>query len=324
MTGEPSEPGARALVTAVVLTWNTPDLAIQTMVSLTGSYADGLRMVLVENGSVDDSPEVIQKFLEGWEYSASVTFVQSAENLGFGGGVNLGATHALAVVPPPDYIWLLNPDAVVNPGTVRELVAVARESGAGIVSAAEGGPGMAGLGRWPRPFYLRPHDFMVAADPGIQWVVTARCAAWCAIVDARAIDSLITRDGHFEDEGLFLDWDEWDLSLRAAGLGWRSVAALSAMAEHDTSGRTFGKSPMAAARQYYQSRNAITVTRRFLPWWRFWPIWSIRIVRDFTWFLRMRIQGVRMNERAYLLGLVDGMRGKSGKWAKHPPSPKSQ
>jgi len=315
----PAERPAR--VTAVVLNWNTADLCISTVESLAGAFSEGLRIVLVDNGSQDDSAARLRSFLTDRAVADSVELVESETNLGFTGGVNLGTRHALAAEPAPDFIWLLNPDAHVVPETARELVAVARESGAGIASAPEGGPGMAGHGHWPQPFYLSPQTFMVRRREGERWLETGRCAGWCAVVDARLAKALIARDGHFEDERLFLDWDEWDLTLRAKALGWRSVAALRVVAEHDGFGRTFGTTPMAAARQYYQSRNAIAVARRNLPAWQFWPMLAVRLARDFSWFARLRLRGTTPNEKAYVKGLIDGLRGATGRWKHHPESP---
>ncbi len=78
---------------------------------------------------------------------------------------------------------------------------------------------------------------------------------------------------------------------------------------------------MAAARQYYQSRNAIVVARRFMPAWQFWLALPIHLARDLSWFARLRIRGVAPNEKAYILGAIDGLRGKMGRWKHHPATP---
>jgi GT2 family glycosyltransferase len=77
--------------------------------------ADRLQLVCVENGSGDDSAKRIRAAVPG------VTLVESASNLGFAGGCNLGARHATGEV-----LALLNNDARPDPGWARAAVAVLR------------------------------------------------------------------------------------------------------------------------------------------------------------------------------------------------------
>jgi GT2 family glycosyltransferase len=137
------------------------------------------------------------------------------------------------------------------------------------------------------------------------------------LFDARLVRDLVARDGHFLDESLFLDWDEWDVSLRAVSLGHPVVAALRCKASHH-SAAAFGPSPMAPTRQYYRSRNALIVARRHLPAWYFWALLPVHVARDISFLLRLFVTGKRPAGRAYLEGAVDAMRGKRGRWRKHP------
>lgn len=314
-------PGDQLRVTAVVLTWNTADLAIQTIRSLEGAFSEGLRIVLVDNGSIDDSVGRIRAYLEETGYGDAVTLVASETNLGFPGGVNLGTEHALRTKPPPDYIWTLNPDAVVEPETMRELVAVAQESGAGIVGVGGGGGLYSTPNAWPLAFFTTPPFRMKEPPLELRWWPAGRYGGSCALFDAGLVRELIAHDGSFLDASLFLDWDEWDCTRRAARLGASVVLSRDAHEMHDAFGRTFGPSPMAAARQYYQSRNAIAVSRRFMPRWMFWPTLPLHLLRDLSWFLRLRLRGTQPNEKAYLAGAVDGLRGRMGRWKHHPETP---
>lgn len=314
-------PSGSLNVTAVIVNWRSPEETIRSIASLADAFSMNLRIIIVENGSRDDSVEHLRTYIQSNALDKYVTLLISDENLGFCGGVNLGVDRALAQDPPPDYIWTLNPDAIVSPETVRELVAVAAESGAGIVSAPEGGPGIAGFGGWPKPFFLRVEDFRVIAPRGQRWIETGRSAAWSSLYPVAVVKALIEQDSHFQDPDLFMDWDEWDCSIRVQRLGFRVVAALRAAATHDTAGRALGNSPIAATRRYYQSRNAIIVARRVMPWWQFWPCLPIRFARDFSWFARLRLRGKRPNERAYIVGAVDAFRGRSGRWKHHPATP---
>jgi GT2 family glycosyltransferase len=143
----------------------------------------------------------------------------------------------------------------------------------------------------------------------------------CTLFEAKLVRELIARDGQFLDAELFLDWDEWDCTRRADRLGARVILSRDAPEDHDASSRTSGKSPMAAARQYYQSRNAIVVGRRYMPAWQFWLTLPLHLARDFSWFARLRLKGAEPNEKAYTLGAIDGLRGKMGRWKHHPQTP---
>jgi GT2 family glycosyltransferase/glycosyltransferase involved in cell wall biosynthesis len=77
--------------------------------------ADRLQVVCVENGSGDDSAALIRAEVPG------ITLVESATNLGFAGGCNLGARHATGEV-----LALLNNDARPDPNWARAAVEVLR------------------------------------------------------------------------------------------------------------------------------------------------------------------------------------------------------
>ena len=69
---------------------------------------------VVDNGSDDDSEELLASL---WP---DLRLIQTGSNLGYAGGNNWGIRHALE---PADYVWVLNNDTVVEPGTLSEAVA---------------------------------------------------------------------------------------------------------------------------------------------------------------------------------------------------------
>ena len=74
-------------------------------------------MIVVDNGGDAEVPE-------------SVTLLSPGENLGYGGGNNLGARQATG-----DVLVLLNPDTVVTPGALVGLVEPLEDRSIGIVTA---------------------------------------------------------------------------------------------------------------------------------------------------------------------------------------------
>src|SRR5262249_30516999 len=66
-------------------------------------------IIVVDNGSTDDSVDVLTRF-------PAVKVVRSAKNLGFAGGNNLGLTDCHG-----RYVLLLNNDTIVTPGFLECL-----------------------------------------------------------------------------------------------------------------------------------------------------------------------------------------------------------
>ncbi|MER7167440.1 glycosyltransferase family 2 protein [Micromonospora sp. NPDC000207] len=94
--------------TAVVVTHNS---ARQIVAALTALREADLPVRLVDNASSDDTVDLVRR------HFPEVTVLPSAENLGFAVAVNRAAAGVDSAV-----LLLVNPDCVVPPGTVSELV----------------------------------------------------------------------------------------------------------------------------------------------------------------------------------------------------------
>jgi GT2 family glycosyltransferase len=302
----------------VIVVWNSAADAIGLIQSIEPAFALGLRAVIVDNGSIDGAAETMERFLEGERYATSVQVVRSGENLGFTGGVNFGVDAALAAQDAPDYIWLLNPDARTDAATMLELVAVAEASGAGIVGVRSW---YMKRDAWPKPFWTWRSSH-TARDAPARWWPIGEYFGCCVLFRTSLVRQLIARDGWFQDPGLFMDWDEWDCSLRARRLGAEIVMARDTSVEHDGGPRTLGPGKSAKFRQYYAARNAIVVSKRNIPARRFWPLFGVRLLRDATWFARLAVRRKGPHPGCYLLGTIDGFRGQMGRWAQHPAAPR--
>lgn len=298
--------------------WNSGRVCLNLLRSLEAEFAAGLGMIIVDNASADDSVAVVERFLAGWQYAQRVEIVRSSENLGFCGGVNLGTEYALAADPEPSFLWLLNPDAIVPAGTLRELLEVAEESRAGVV-CVHTNTWFPVPESWPAIFWLPPRLWSRPFPDERRWAETGCYVGSCAVFDAPLIRRLIARDGHFQDPALFMDWDEWETSLRIRRLGGHVVRARDARQVHDLSSRTFGGTRIASARQYYKSRNTVVVARRHMSARAFWPLLLLHVARDVSWLVRRRLRGEQSNVRDYLEGTFHAVRGRTGRWSKHPP-----
>lgn len=107
----------------VLLNYKTPDMTAKALDHLIEALApvESWHVWVVDNDSQDDSQEKLQAKVDSLD-DGRVTFVQSGHNGGFGYGNNVGIRRAMAAAEPPDYVYLLNSDAFVEPDAVKILV----------------------------------------------------------------------------------------------------------------------------------------------------------------------------------------------------------
>lgn len=116
------------MVGVVVLNWNAAWFTRRCIESLWRSDypPDRLRIVLVDNGSVDGSFEELTHWLER-AGSPGVEVVANGANLGFAEGCNRGIRKLIEDGPRrADWVALLNNDAWCEPDWITEMVEVAR------------------------------------------------------------------------------------------------------------------------------------------------------------------------------------------------------
>ena len=109
----------------VIVNYRTAGLVVDCLHTLAVELAGRphWRVVVVDNASGDGSAERIASAVESEGWSDWVETMPLDHNPGFAGGNNAALRPILEGPTPPDYVLLLNPDTVVRPGGVRELVA---------------------------------------------------------------------------------------------------------------------------------------------------------------------------------------------------------
>lgn len=98
----------------IVVNWNLPDDTISCVRSLFAAGAQAGHVIVVDNGSTDDSLIQIEQ-----AFGARVWLMPSPTNLGFAGGNNLAIAAALA--RGADWIMLVNNDTIVAPDFFNAL-----------------------------------------------------------------------------------------------------------------------------------------------------------------------------------------------------------
>lgn len=112
-----------ARVAVVIVNYRTPDMALSAARALAVERAanPGLRVMIVDGGSGDGSADRLAEGVTDPALSDWVSVVPLAINGGFGWANNQGMLRLLQSDAPPDYIHLLNPDTVIEPGAVSAL-----------------------------------------------------------------------------------------------------------------------------------------------------------------------------------------------------------
>lgn len=117
-------------VLVVIVNYRTAGLTIDCLKTLKpeADKVPGTRVVIGDNLSPDDSVDRLRAAIEkeGWGAWASVVALE--RNGGFSYGNNRLIEPALRAGDRPDLVWLLNPDTLVRPGGLVNLVEFMRQN----------------------------------------------------------------------------------------------------------------------------------------------------------------------------------------------------
>lgn len=255
----------------VVPNWNGAELICKCLDSLKKQDVE-LEIVVVDNGSSDNSVELIQsKYPE-------VKLIQNKQNLGFAGGVNVGINYALS--NKARYIGLINNDAYAEKGWARHLIdALKQNDNAGIATGK--------FMRDDKKHFDSTGDFYsiwgIPFPRGRNLVDSGQFNSNEKVFGATGGASLY-RAGLFKDIGLFDEeffayYEDVDLSFRAQLAGWRVAYAPAAVAYHHV-GATSSK--LGSFTRYHSIKNFLMLYTKNMPLWlylKYLPLFLSQIVR---------------------------------------------
>ena len=251
-------PRTKEATWAVVLNYETPDDTWLAVRSLQTSDPPPDRILVVDNGSTDDSVARLNDALQ------EVDIIEAGTNLGFSGGCNLAIARALDA--GADRVLLVNSDAVLAPDTLRLLSTALDEDPAvgiaGPVLLSRSEPdtiASAGITFDPRTGrMLHRAAGRRLALAGTTLVHRIDAVSGCVMLVRREV---FERAGLF-DEPCFYSFEDLDLCLRAAAQGFATVCVSAALAYHEGA-RSIG--PRSLRRVYYGVRNHLRVAQRVAP-----------------------------------------------------------
>lgn len=110
---EPRPAPSRMTVSVVIVTWNSEGWIERCLRSIeAASAARSFEIIVYDNASADGTLAIVQSLND-----QNVTVVRSDRNWGFAGGINRAVAEARG-----EYIFLLNPDCELAPGSLDELI----------------------------------------------------------------------------------------------------------------------------------------------------------------------------------------------------------
>ena len=227
----------------VLLNYRTAEMTLRAADTALADMPQGAELVIVDNASGDGSAELLGRAVTDRGWDDRVRFIASPVNGGFGAGNNIGIRAGLSDGGAPDYVYILNSDAFVEPGCIAALMDHLRahpEAGfAGshvrgeddvphvtafrfpsIAGEFEGGARIGAISRVLRSAIVAPPLPDTATQ--VDWVAGASVLM--------RMDML--RDIGLFDETFFLYFEETDLCHRAARAGWTGWYVPQARAVH--------------------------------------------------------------------------------------------
>ncbi len=247
------------LVYVVVLNWNGGADTLECLASVQRVTYPGCRVLLVDNGSTDDSVAQARRQYPG------LAVLENGANLGFAAGNNAGI--ALALAQGADYVLLLNNDTVVDPGFLEPLLAVfADDPQVGFASAKiyyYDRPDtvwfFGGAVRWANGWAYHLHPNRQDAGATYQGTRRTPLVTGCCLLARRAV---------FEQVGLldprfFLIYEDADWSVRAGRAGYKGVVVGASHIWHKVSASFRRDQP--AHGTFYFTRNGLLFIHKHAP-----------------------------------------------------------
>ena len=238
----------------IVLNWNGKDDTIECIKSLQKINYSNYKIVVVDNGSEDDSVSEIKK-----QFS-EVRIIENKKNLGFAGGNNVGIKYAID--NGADYVLLINNDTTVEENFLSELIEMG-ESDKKI--------GILGSKIY---FYSEPNRIWFAGGK-VNWLKnkgthigldqtddeqydrtkeTDYLTGCCLLIKREVVEKIGVLA-----EDYFLYYEDTDFSLRTKNIGYKCIFVPRSKIYHKISRST---KPGSSNYIYYHTRNGLVLAKR--------------------------------------------------------------
>ncbi len=282
----------------LTLSWNRVEETLACLRSMRALQFANKRLLLVDNGSSDGTPEQVSHKMP------NIEIIANSSNMGFAAGSNVGLRYALR--QGADYVFLLNNDTEVDPEALEQVCSLA-DPDVGIVA--------------PKVYY--------ASEPERIWSIGGLCHSltlekkgdargkldqgqWdeplerdyvtgCAVLLSRR---LLSEVGLF-DERFFMYYEDSDMCLRARKAGFRILLAPKAKVWHRVALSSGGSS--SPNERYWMARSSALFFGKHVKGIRWSVVLPYRLGSAIRTTARLILIGNTEAAQAYLRGLRDGI-----------------
>jgi len=267
-------------VTVTIVTYNSREFVLSCLEAVFRQDYAPLEVVVVDNGSTDGTREILASF------AGRISIELNDINSGFAAAQNQAIRRASG-----DWIFVLNPDVVLEPDFIRQLVeAAGRDERIGTVCGR-----LRAIGRDLKPperpridtagIYFAPSMRHFDRGSGeldgeqfrrTEYVFGASAAA--ALYRREMIDD-ISEGGEFFDPDFFAYREDADVAWRAQLLGWRCLFVPRAAGFHVRSVRPGPRNVVPAVLNMHSVKNRFLLRIKNATggvYWRFWPAATLR------------------------------------------------
>ncbi len=220
------------LIYLVVLNWNGYEDTNECLQSLSKVNYDNFEVLVVDNGSSDDSPDRI-----ALEYP-DIQMVRCEENRGIAAGYNRGIQSALEY--EADYIAVMNNDLIFDPDFLTNMLVAAKEyPQCGMVM--------------PKIYYYDAPDIIWSTGGRTRWIPSNILlrgrkkkddAEWekttpidfapsCCLLLTREVCETVAFDEHY-----FFYYDDWDFCVQVREHDWQIIYTANSHLWHKVSRST--------------------------------------------------------------------------------------
>lgn len=215
---------------AIILNWNNYTDTRKCIESLQKSDYPLARIVVIDNGSHDNS---VERLMNDYSQDANIHIICNERNYGFARGVNVGIRYALKHAA--EFVLLVNDDAIVDRTCVKQLMVIMEtKNNIGIVGPRvlqhTNTSKICGYGynysRFKTGFTCPEHNKLVKDCP--QHAREVAALAGCIMLVRKNVFEEI---GFFDEQYFFYDEDV-DFCLRAFRSGFKLLYVPSAKAWH--------------------------------------------------------------------------------------------
>ena len=282
----------------IILNWNAMADTARCIHAISSWKRLRPEIWVVDNASTDGSLQAISRGFPG------VHLIRNSTNLGFGGGNNRGILGALSIADVP--VLLLNNDAwIEETDAIRLIETLQADERLGFVGpllfdAKQRDRLLAAGGKNP----ARHHHTHIERLPSGGPIHIVECVPGTVIL----IRDKVFREVGLLDVDYFYSSEVADLCLRARQHGYMSAIDTRARAFHALGRSSRFRDTLYA---YYIVRNRFLLVRKFdqkrkLLFYGIWTLYSLALA------VKELLNGRLPAARAIRLGLVDGLRGRSG------------